>query len=84
MTIPTEPIGSIPRPRALTEEVARRGGLIEDDMNRIVSSKVRRDVQRMDLASILDGRTRVGEPIGRGKGHRHSQDHRSERGPDLW
>lgn len=79
MTIPTEPIGSIPRPLRLIEAVENKGiddpaleELIEDllDMNRITSGKVRLDIQPVAPVSFIEAALETVQPAANAKGIR--------------
>jgi 5-methyltetrahydropteroyltriglutamate--homocysteine methyltransferase len=56
MTLPTEPIGSIPRPRELIEAV--RGGSTPDELDRLYEQALRDTIERLEATGspvITDG-----------------------------
>jgi 5-methyltetrahydropteroyltriglutamate--homocysteine methyltransferase len=61
MTIPTEPIGSIPRPLALIEEVARRGNADDPALDPLYDAAIRDTIARFEETGspvITDGEQR--------------------------
>lgn len=62
MTIPTEPIGSIPRPRSLIDAVAKNGGSIDGpELDRLFDDAVRDTIARFEETGspiITDGEQR--------------------------
>jgi 5-methyltetrahydropteroyltriglutamate--homocysteine methyltransferase len=61
MTIPTEPIGSIPRPLALIEEVARRGNANDPALDPLYDAAIRDTIARFEETGspvITDGEQR--------------------------
>jgi 5-methyltetrahydropteroyltriglutamate--homocysteine methyltransferase len=62
MTIPTEPIGSIPRPRTLIEAVARNGGNLDDpSLEPLFNAAIRDTITRFEATGspvITDGEQR--------------------------
>ena len=61
MTIPTEPIGSIPRPPALIAEIAKRGSGTEPALDHLYEEAVRDTIERFEATGspvVTDGEQR--------------------------
>jgi 5-methyltetrahydropteroyltriglutamate--homocysteine methyltransferase len=62
MVIPTEPIGSIPRPKPLVEAIAKNGGNLDDPaLEPLVDAAIRDTIMRFEATGspvVTDGEQR--------------------------